>query len=87
MNTVLPLHPLISYDDTPLHIYYVLLRGPFELVLPFTHVANCVDFGVLMHVRWVESLARKVRNIITELIMTRRDKAYILAVKGVVDIK
>ena len=87
MNTVLPLHPLISYDDTPLHIYYVLLRGTFELVPPSTHVANCVDFGVLMHVRWVESLARKVRNIITELIMTRRDKAYILAVKGVVDIK
>ena len=87
VNTVLPLHPLISYEDTPLHIYYVLLRWPFETVLPSTHVANCVDFGVLVHVRWGEGLARKVGNTITELVMTRRDKASILAVKGVVDVK
>ena len=40
-----------------------------------------------MYVRGVEGLARKSGNPITELVVTRRDEASFLAVKGVADVK
>ena len=46
---------------------------------------TCVYFGDVMHVRGGEGLARKVGNPITEIVVTRRDKASLLAVNGVSD--
>ena len=51
------------------------------------HGANCVDFGVVTHVRWGEGLVRKVGNTLTEIVLTCLDEASLLAVKGVVDVK
>ena len=47
----------------------------------------CVDFGVVTHVHGVKGLACKVRDPITEPVVTRRDEASLIAVKGVADIK
>ena len=48
---------------------------------------TCVYFGVVTHVCWGEGLARKVGDLITELLVTRRDEASLLVVKGVADVK
>ena len=42
-------------------------------------------FGVVMHVRGGETLNCKVGNPIMELVVTCRDEAALLTVKGVVD--
>ena len=44
---------------------------------------TCVDFGFIMHVRGGEGLAFKFGNPIMELVVTCRDQASIIAVKGV----
>ena len=83
VNTVRPLHPEVSDEDNPLQLYLVLRMEPFEFLLTSMHGATCVYFGVVTHVRWGEGLARKVGDPITEIVVTRRDEASLLAVKGV----
>ena len=83
VNTVCPLHPEVSDEYIPLQLSYILLRGPFEIFLTYIHGETCVDFGVVARLRGVEGLARKVSNPITELVVTLRDEASLLAVKGV----
>ena len=51
------------------------------------HGANCLDFGVVIQVRGGEGLTRKVGYPITEIVVTRRDEASLLAVKGVAYVK
>ena len=87
VNNVYPLIPEVSGEDTPLQISLYIRRGPFELVLPSMHGATCVYFGVVMHRHGDEGLAFKVGDPITYIVMTRRDEALLLAVKGVADIK
>ena len=58
VNTVLTLHPEVSDEETPLHLFYVLRRIPFELVLPSTHGATCVDFGVVTYMSGGEDIYR-----------------------------
>ena len=57
----------------PLHISYVLLMVPFELVLPSTYGATCVDFGVVTHVRGGEGFSCKAGKPITELVVALLD--------------
>ena len=87
VNTVRPLCTEVSYEEIPLQISFVLLRGPFQLVLPSTHGATCVDFGVFTNLRGGEGLARKVGDPITELVVAFHDEAFLLAVKGLIDVK
>ena len=47
--------------------------GPFEFVLPSTHGATCVYFGVFMHICGGEGLAHKVRYPIMEIVLMRCD--------------
>ena len=47
------------------------------------HGATLINEGVVTHMRGGESPARQIRNPVTELIVTRRDEAAPLAVKGV----
>ena len=47
------------------------------------HGATLVNEGFVTHVRGGKSPARKICNPVTELIVTRRDEAAPLAVKGV----
>ena len=54
---------------------------------PPLHSAACEYFGVLAHMRGGEGLSCMVRDPITEIVVTRRDKAALLAVKGMVDVK
>ena len=46
------------------------------------HGATLVNEGVVAHVRGGEGPVRQIRDPVTELIMTRRDKATPLAVEG-----
>ena len=87
MNTVYPLRSEISDEEIPLQLSYVLLRGLFEIFLPSVHGATCVYFGVVTHVRGGEGLYRMVEDPIMDLVVTCRDEASILAVKGVADVK
>ena len=57
VNTVCPLIPKVSDEDTPLQLSLILQRVLFEFVLPFTHGATSVYFGVATHVRGGEGLA------------------------------
>ena len=63
------------------------LAVSFPLVLPPPplYSATCKDFGVVVHVRWGEGLGRNVGEPTTELVVTRRDEATLLAVQGVAD--
>ena len=40
-----------------------------------------------MHGSGGEGLARKIGNTITEIVVTRQDEAFLLAFKGMVDVK
>ena len=71
VNAVHYLHLEVSNEDIHLQIYLVLQKGPFELVLPYMHVVNCLYFGVIMHVRGGEGIACKVGNPIMEIVVTR----------------
>ena len=46
------------------------------------HSPTCVYFGVVTHVRGGEDIACKVSDPVTELVVTRRDEAPLLAVEG-----
>ena len=87
VNTFHLLFPEVSDEEIPVQLPLFLRRGTFDFVLPSTHSATCVDFGVVTHVRGGEGLACKVGDTITELVVTRHDKASLLAVKDVSDIK
>ena len=87
INTFRPLCSEVYDENIPLQIFYVLQRGPFELVLPSTHGATCVEFGVVTHVNGGEGLACMARDLLTEIIVTRCYEAYIIAVKGMIDVK
>ena len=56
-------------------------------VFPSTHIVNCVDFASVIHVHGGERLASKVNYPSTELVVTRRDEASLIEVKGVVYVK
>ena len=73
--------------DIPLQILLVLMRGPFEFVLPPLHGAACLYFGFVTHMRGCEGLASKFSDPITELVVTFCVEASFIAVKVVVDIK
>ena len=47
------------------------------------HVTTCKDEGVAMHVSRCEGFSGQVRDPVTELVLTRCDKAAPLAVKRV----
>ena len=83
VNNVCSLRPEVSEEETPHHLLLVLQRGTFEFVLPSMHGATSVYFGVVMHVNWGEFLARKVRDLITKLVVTLFDEAPLLVVEGV----
>ena len=57
VNNSCPLSPEVSDEEIILQLSLVLQRVPFELVLPSTHGATCVDFGVVVHMREGEGLA------------------------------
>ena len=82
LNTVRPLHPEVNNEDIPLQLSYFLRKGPFEIVLPSKHGKTCIYFGIVMHVRGGEGLARKVSVPITEIFVKHRNEAPLLAVEG-----
>ena len=51
------------------------------------HGATLVNEGVVTHVRGGEIPARQSRDPVTELIVTRRDEAAPLSVKGMADLE
>ena len=57
VNTFRPLIPYVSDEEISLQISLVLQRGSFDIVLPSTHDATCVYFGVITHVREGDGLA------------------------------
>ena len=73
VNAVHYLRPEVYNEEIHLHIYLVLQKGPFELVLPSMHVVTCLYFGVIMHVRGGEGISCKVGNPIMELVVVRCD--------------
>ena len=85
VNTLPPLSPGVYDEEIPLQILLVLLRGPFEFSLPSTHGATCVYVGVITHMHEGEGLACNVGDPITDIVVTRRDEASLLAVEGMVD--
>ena len=87
VNTFRPLRPEVSDEEISLRLSYILQRGPFEIVLPSVHGANCVYFVVVTHVHGGEGLDRKVDDPIIQLDMPRRDEAFLLAIEGVEDVK
>ena len=78
VNTVRPLHPEVYDEEIPLQLFFVLLRVTFEIVLPSTYGATCVDFGVVTHMHGGEGL---------EIVVTHCGEASLLAVEGVADVK
>ena len=56
--------------------------GPGWLCLCPIHGVTCEDGGVVVHMNRCEGFAGQVRDLITELVVTRRDKASPLVVKG-----
>ena len=87
VNTVRTLRPDVSEEDIPLQPPLVLRKEPSEFVLPSTHSATSVYFGIVMHVCGGEGITRKVGDPITKLIVTRRYEASLFAVKGVEYVK
>ena len=87
LNTVRPMRPEVSDEETSLQLSFVPWRGAFELVLPSMYGATRVDFGVVRHVCGGEGLACKFYKPITEIIMTLRDEASLIAVEGISDVK
>ena len=87
LNTVCPLHPEVSDWDIPLLLPLFLrqfhLAFAFGFGLPSMYGATCENFGVITHVRGGECLTCKVGNPIMELVVTCRDEAALLVVKGV----
>ena len=57
--------------------------GPIRLSLRPLYGATCKDVGFVVHVRGGECFAGQVCNPVPELVMTLRDKASPLAIKGV----
>ena len=87
MNAVCPMRLDVSDEETPVHIFLVLQRGPFEFLPPSTHGATCLYFGVIMHMCGGECLACKVSDSIKDLVVTRRDEVHLFVFKGVADVK
>ena len=93
VNAVRTLSPNIPYQQFPLflsllrQLCLLALRYFFALGLGLTppHVTTCKDSGVVVHVRRVEGLSCKVGTPITELVVTHRDEAALLAVQGMAD--
>ena len=55
------------------------------ILLQHLHGSTCKDEGVLVYVRGGELFASQVHNPVTELVVTRCDKADPLTVKGMAD--
>ena len=87
MNNVRLLRPEGSDEEIPLQLYLFIKRRPFEFVLPSKHCATCENIWVVAHVHGGEELAHKVKYTITELVVTRRDEASLISVKGVAYVK
>ena len=93
MNAVRPLIPKIPDQQFPLLLpllrrrclLALCLLFDLDLGLPPPYSATCTYFGVAAHVRWVEGLACKVGDPITELVVIRRNEAILLAVQVVAD--
>ena len=88
VNTVRTLRPEVYEKDTPLQISLIFQRGPF-LDFPFLNAQRnlCRFWGHHAHVCRGESLARKVGDPITEIILTRHDEASLIEVEGMVEVK
>ena len=56
--------------------------GPRQIFLWTLHGATCEDEGVIVHMRGGEIFSGQVCNPLTDLIVTRRDKAALLTVEG-----
>ena len=91
VNTVSPVGPEVPDQKVSL-LFRVLwwggprwgaVTGSGGLSFHPRHGATLVNEEVVAHVRGGESPARQIRDPVTELIMTRRDEATPLAVKGV----
>ena len=60
--------------------------GPGRLSFRPLHGATCEDDGVVVHVRGGECFSGQVCNPVPEIVMTHRDEAASLAIKGMIDL-
>ena len=91
VNTVSTILPEVTEQElTPLFrgLYQWRVRwdccgfGTCHICLRPLHCATCEDEGVVAHVRGGERFTCQVHNPVTELVVTRRDKATQLTVNG-----
>ena len=94
VNTVSPILPEVTDQDVP-----ILLRGLYRwcgvwdycgfgsgrLCLRPLHGTTCEYEAFITHVRGGDRFYSQVRDPVTELVVTRRDKAALLAVKSIAD--
>ena len=80
-------HPSITWPLSVACMLWIFGFGYFRLCLWSLQDANCQDEKVVAQISWGEIFAQQVREPVTELIVTRCDKAALLAVKGMVDIE
>ena len=91
VNTVCPIGPEVPYQKVSLLFHglwwsipwFGSVAGSGGLGFRSLHDATLVYEGVVAYVRGGESLARQIRDPVTELILTSRDKATPLAIEGV----
>ena len=91
MNTVCPIGPEVLDQKVSLLFrglwwsvpWFGAVNGSGRLGFRPLHGATLVYEGVIAYVRGGEGPAHQIRDPVTELIMTRRDKATPLAVEGV----
>ena len=81
VNTVRPVRPEVSNEETPLQTPLVFLRVTFEFLIPSMHGTTCLDFGISMNVCGCEGLAHKVSEPITDFVLMQCDEASLLAVE------
>ena len=91
VNTVCPLRPKFPYQNIP--ILLPLIRRRYLLASSFAFGfglppfgATCEKFGIVVHVRGCEIPTCKVGDPIMDFVLTCRDEAALLAVKGVVNL-
>ena len=91
VNTVCPVGPEVPYQKVSLLFRGLWLSAPRcgavtgsgGLGFHPLHGATLVYEGIIAYVRGGEFLARQICDPVTELIVTRRDKATPLSIKGV----
>ena len=94
VNTVIPIMPEVTDQEVSILFCGLWRRNvvqigcacdPGRLCLWPLHDSTCKDEGVVAHVRGDECFDGQVRDLIPEIVMTRRDEVAPLTIKGVTD--